>query len=56
MYAAEYGNSDLVKILLENAADINAQDNNGSYIIFCYTIFLPYKYYLNLSFNLFILL
>ena len=29
MYAAEYGNSDLVKILLENAADINAQDNNG---------------------------
>ena len=29
MYAAEYGNSDLVKILLENGADINAKDSNG---------------------------
>ena len=29
MYAADYGNSNLVKILLENGADINAKDSNG---------------------------
>ena len=29
MYAADNGNSDLVNILLENKADINAMDNYG---------------------------
>ena len=29
MYAVKYGNSDLLKILLENGADINAKDNDG---------------------------
>ena len=40
MYAAASWNEkiDVVKILLENAADINAQDKNGSYIILEITI------------------
>ena len=29
MYAAEYGYTDVIKILVENGADINAKDNNG---------------------------
>jgi ankyrin repeat protein len=29
MLAAFYGKTDVVKILLENGADINAKDNNG---------------------------
>ena len=29
MYAAGYGRTDVVKILLENGADINAKDNYG---------------------------
>ena len=29
MWAAQNGNADVVKILLENRADINAIDNNG---------------------------
>ena len=29
MYAAWYGRTDVVKILLENGADINAQSNYG---------------------------
>ena len=29
MWAAYFGNTDVVKILLENGADINAKTNNG---------------------------
>ncbi len=29
MYAAEYGETDVVKMLLENGADLHAKDNNG---------------------------
>ena len=29
MYAASNGKTDVVKILLENGADINAKNNNG---------------------------
>ena len=29
MWAASNGKTDVVKILLENGADINAKDNNG---------------------------
>ena len=29
MYAAEYGKTDVVKILLANGADINAKTDNG---------------------------
>ena len=29
MYAAEDGKTDVVKILLENGADINAKSDNG---------------------------
>ncbi len=29
MHAADNGNSDLVKLLLENKADVNAMDNYG---------------------------
>ena len=29
MYAAENGNTDTVKILLEHGADINTKDNSG---------------------------
>ena len=29
MYAAENGNTDTVKILLEHGADVNTKDNSG---------------------------
>ena len=29
MYAAGYGRTDVVKILLENGAEINAKNNDG---------------------------
>ncbi len=29
MYAAEEGETDVVKILLENGSDIHAEDNDG---------------------------
>ena len=31
MYAADNGNTDIVKFLLENKADINAMDNYGKF-------------------------
>ena len=34
MKAAEYDNTDTVRILLEHGADVNTKDNNGKFLKF----------------------
>ena len=45
MYAAENGNTDIVKILLEHGADTNFKNNNGKFhnisILFSLIFYTP---------------
>ena len=58
MVAAENGYVDVIELLLECGADINAKDNNGQllikYNLFIIMVMLYFKQYINIQ-NLFII-
>ena len=49
MYAAESGNNNTVKILIENKADVNAKDKDGQLYniitLYLFIVSLPYSIY-----------